>query len=185
MEPLSTPKSPTSRPFTHCLPTMVPPCRLSVSSMTHSSVATSAPANRPQRPGRLLGDCPRRSHLHLPSQSGREVARRHGHYRRRRAVLLRCPGQPGGRLRLHPELSRRDRVVAGDRRAHLRGRSPRSRSSPSSTTSSPGSSPSTSGRMSRLPTGEPMVARLVKIRRGWSAPARGNSGSGDRVKASR
>ncbi len=87
-----------------------------------SSAATSAPAAGAERSGRLLGDCPGRSHLHLPSQPGREVARRHGHHRRRRAVLLRLPRQPGGRFRLHPELPGCGRVVASDRRAHLRGR---------------------------------------------------------------
>ena len=44
-EPSSTPRSPTSRPSTHCLPTTVRPCRLSDSSMTHSLVATSVPVN--------------------------------------------------------------------------------------------------------------------------------------------
>ena len=117
--------SPTSRRFTRCLPRMA--SSLAVvgriyDQLVGGDIRTGGPA--PERSGRLLGDCPGRPHLHLPSQPGREVARRHGRHRRRRPVLLRLPRQQGGRLRLHPELPRCGRVVASDRRAHLRGRRP-------------------------------------------------------------
>ena len=121
----STPTSTTSRPFILSLPTM-PPHSAAVWHLLRWTLWQRRPHRSDRRPTGLADYweiAPDRPHLHLPPQQGREVARRYRHHRSRCPILLRRSCQSGARLGLRADdLLEVDRVLAGDRRAHLRGR---------------------------------------------------------------
>ena len=120
--PSSTPTSPTSRPSTRCWPKTVRPLPSSVSSTTSSSAAMSAPGSPRPTVWPTTGRSPpdgRTYTFHLNQDAkwhdGTDITADDVQF------SFDALANPDVGSAYYAEFRRRGRVVAGDRRAHLRG----------------------------------------------------------------